>query len=433
MANRPHPIHTRRQVLAAGSLGLVGMGQASLSGGQAAERAASAAPARPGALTGDSPVLRPGKASAVGMSAAGLRRISDRLREETSGGGVGSASILVARQGKVVLHQGFGRLNPSPGAPATRPDTVYLLASISKPVSVCGLMLLVEEGRVALSDPVQRHLPEFQGRLKERVRVGHLLSHTSGLPDMVPENTRLRRAQAPLSRFVAAALRTPLLFEPGTRFSYQSMGTLLAAEIAERISGMRLRDLLGARIFQPLGMRRTVLGLEGLKIEETAIFQEDQDTEDSRRWGPNSPYWRAMGHPWGGLHGTTGDLAVLLQTFLNGGRYGQVRVFSPATAAAMTRDRNGAVGAPWGYGWALRDSPVWNYFGDLGTAGTFGHVGITGTVAWADPGRQLICVLLSTRSAAHQDGFLLKSISNMVQAAVIGRCRSDLAWPRAAV
>ena len=264
MANRPHPIHTRRQVLAAGSLGLVGMGQASLSSGQAAERAASAAPARPGALTGDSPVLRPGKASAVGMSAAGLRRISDRLREETSGGGVGSASILVARQGKVVLHQGFGRLNPSPGAPATRPDTIYLLASISKPVSVCGLMLLVEEGRVALSDPVQRHLPEFQGRIKERVRVGHLLSHTSGLPDMVPENTRLRRAQAPLSRFVAAALRTPLLFEPGTRFSYQSMGTLLAAEIAERISGMRLRDLLGARIFQPLDMRRTVLGLEGL-------------------------------------------------------------------------------------------------------------------------------------------------------------------------
>ena len=87
----------------------------------------------------------------------------------------------------------------------------------------------------------------------------------------------------------------------------------------------------------------------------------------------------------------------------------------------MTRDRNGAVGAPWGYGWALRDSPVWNYFGDLGTAGTFGHVGITGTVAWADPGRQLICVLLSNRSAAHQDGFLLKSISNMVQAAVIRR------------
>lgn len=353
------------------------------------------------------------------MSEARLRRIADRLREETSRGGVGSASILVARHASVVLHQGFGKLNRRPGAPATRPDTLYIVASISKPVSVCGLMLLVDEGRVALADRVQRYLPEFQGRLKERVLVSHLLSHTSGLPDMVPENTRLRRAHAPLSEFVAAALRTPLLFEPGTRFSYQSMGTLLAAEIAERVSGMRLRDLLRSRVFRPLGMQRTMLGLKGVKIKETAIFQENGDSEDSRRWGPNSPYWRTMGHPWGGLHATTGNLAALLQTFLNGGRYGEARIFSPATTAAMTRDQNGDLGAPWGYGWALRDSPVWNYFGDLGTAGTFGHVGITGTVAWADPGRQLICVLLSTRTAAHEDGFLLKSVSNMVHAAVV--------------
>lgn len=410
MATRRAPIHSRRQVLAGGALGLLGMGRAS----------PSSANSRPPSPSGGAPVLQPGQAAEAGMSAARLQEISARLKAETSRGGLGSASILVARHARVVLHQGFGRLNRGPGAPATRPDTLYIVASISKPVSVCGLMLLVDEGRVALTDRVQRHLPGFQGRLKERVLVGHLLSHTSGLPDMVPENTRLRRSHAPLSRFVAAALRTPLLFEPGTRFSYQSMGTLLAAEIAERVSGMRLRDLLRSRIFRPLGMGRTMLGLEGLKVEETAIFQEDRDTEDSRRWGPNSPYWRAMGHPWGGLHTTAGDLGALLQTFLNGGRYGEARIFSPATAAAMTRDRNGELGAPWGCGWALRDSPVWNYFGDLGTAGTFGHVGITGTVAWADPGRQLICVLLSTRTAAHQDGFLLKTVSNMVQAAVIG-------------
>ena len=418
MNTRRRPTRTRRQVLTAGALGLAGISQASLSGSGPAPESAPTTP-HPETRSGAAPVLRPGDAGGVGLSEARLRRIADRLREETSRGGVGSASILVARHGKVVLHRGFGKLNRLPGAPATRPDTLYIVASISKPVSVCGLMLLVDEGRVALTDRVQRYLPEFQGRLKERVLVGHLLSHTSGLPDMVPENTQLRRSHAPLSQFVAAALRTPLLFEPGTRFSYQSMGTLLAAEIAERVSGMRLRDLLRSRIFRPLGMRRTLLGLEGLRVEETAIFQEDRDTEDSRRWGPNSPYWRTMGHPWGGLHTTAGDLGALLQTFLNGGRYGEARIFSPATAAAMTRDRNGELRAPWGYGWALRDSPVWNYFGDLGTAGTFGHVGITGTVAWADPGRQLICVLLSTRTAAHEDGFLLKTVSNMVQAAVI--------------
>lgn len=421
MNTRRLPTHTRRQVLTAGALGLAGMSRSSLAGGRPDSEGASSGGPRAGVRSGAFPVLQPGTAAEAGMSAARLRKIADRLREETSAGGVGSASILVARHARVVLHQGFGRLNRGPEAPATQPDTLYIVASISKPVSVCGLMLLVDEGRVAPADRVQRYLPEFQGRLKERVLVSHLLSHTSGLPDMVPENTQLRRAHAPLSQFVAAALRTPLLFEPGTRFSYQSMGTLLAAEIAERVSGMRLRDLLQSRIFHPLGMRRTMLGLQGLKIEETAIFQENGDSEDSRRWGPNSPYWRAMGHPWGGLHSTAGDLAALLQTVLNGGRYGEARIFSPATVAAMTRDRNGSLGAPWGYGWALRDSPVWNYFGDLGTAGTFGHVGITGTVAWADPGRQLICVLLSTRTAAHEDGFLLKSVSNMVHAAVVGK------------
>ena len=124
-----------------------------------------------------------------------------------------------------------------------------------------------------------------------------------------------------------------------------------------------------------------------------------------------------VGHPWGGLHSTADDLAILLQTFLNGGEYGQFRLFSPETTAAMTRDHNGAIGAPWGLGWALRDSRAWNYFGNLASAGTFGHVGATGTVAWADPARQLIVVLLTTRS--HRREVLLNSISNMAQAAVV--------------
>ena len=414
-----HTPNTRRQLLTTGALGLLGMAVAGTPKGRAAS-GASAEPEQEQLASSGPHVLQPGEPSDVGMSPERLQRISDRLQTETSDGGITSASILVARHGKVVLHRGFGKLNQHPDAPTTKPDTVYLLASISKPVSVCGLMLLVERGQVVLSDPVQRYLPDFQGGLKEQVTVQHLLSHTSGLPDMLPENVVLRRAHAPLSEFVAGALRVPLRYAPGTSFGYQSMGTLLAAAITERLFGERLRDVLRREIFQPLNMNRTVLGLNGLRIEETAIFQErDHDTEDSRRWGPNSPYWRDMGHPWGGLHSTTGDLAILLQTFLNGGLYDRLRLFSVPTTVAMTRDHNGALDAPWGLGWALRDSLVWNYFGDLGTAGTFGHVGATGTVAWADPEKQLLCILLSTRAASHQQGFLLNSVSNMVQAAVI--------------
>lgn len=363
-------------------------------------------------------VLEPSNAAEAGMSSQRLARIVDRLHAETNGGGVRSASILVARHGKIVLHRGFGKLNQGAGAAETQPDTIYLLASISKPVSVCGLMLLVERGQVLLSDPVQRYLPEFKGPHKDRVQVWHLLSHVSGMPDMLPENVGLRRAHAPLSEFVAGALETPLLYEPATQFRYQSMGTLLAGEIAERVYGAPLRELLRREIFDPLGMKGSVLGLDGLKIDQTAIFQTNSDSDDTRSWGANSPYWRDMGHPWGGMHSTTGDLAILLQTFLNGGQYNGSRILSPTTTAAMTRDYNQALKAPWGLGWALRDSRVWNFFGDLGSAGTFGHVGSTGTVAWADPARQLICILLSTRSASYQGGFLLNSVSNMVQAAV---------------
>jgi CubicO group peptidase (beta-lactamase class C family) len=185
------------------------------------------------------------------------------------------------------------------------------------------------------------------------------------------------------------------------------------------VTGRRLRDFLRDELFKPLGMTRTTLGLGELEVEQTAIYQTGRETDDLRSWGPNTRYWRDMGHPWGGVHSTTGDLAILLQAFLDGGAYGSMRLLSPTTVAAMTRDHNAGRGAPWGLGWALRDSLVWNSFGDLGSARTFGHVGATGTVAWADPERQLLCALLTTRSAGDRDGFLLHRVSNMVQAAVV--------------
>ena len=116
----------------------------------------------------------------------------------------------------------------------TGPDTIYILASISKPIAVCGLMLLVELGDVVLSDRVQRYLPEFEGEHKDKVRVWHLLSHTSGLPDQLPENTELRRASCspePLRR--ESVEDASLSMSQGKGFGYQSMGTLLAGEIVE--------------------------------------------------------------------------------------------------------------------------------------------------------------------------------------------------------
>ena len=363
-------------------------------------------------------LLLSGSPASVGMSQPRLAAAASILESEVKRGSLGAAVILVARRGTIVLHQAFGRLSGNQGSAPVNKDSVFLLASITKPLTACALMLLVERGKVSLNDPVSRYLPEFTGGERSKVRVRDLLAHTSGLPDMLPENTELRRANVPLKDFVQHTLKTPLLYPPGTAFRYQSMGVLLAGEIVERVSGMRLRDFEKKEIFEPLGMNRSALGLGSYRIADTvqAWSSPDANANDTERFGPNSAYWRDMGHPWGGMHSTTGDLAVLLQTFLNGGVYDGKRVFSRATVTAMTADQNLHIKAPWGLGWALGRSIVWNFFGDLASPATFGHAGATGTVAWADPESQLLCIILTDRLL--DEGRLLRLVSNAVAASI---------------
>jgi CubicO group peptidase (beta-lactamase class C family) len=364
--------------------------------------------------------LRPDSPSAAGVSPAQLERASRLIQSEVESGRLGAAAILVARHGRVVLHRGFGRLSLAADAPAVQPDSVFLLASITKPVTACSLMLLVERGLVSLGDPVNRYLPEFEGGERGKVQVRDLLRHTSGLPDMLPENIELRRAHAPLSEFVRRVYTTPLLFAPQSEFRYQSMGILLAAEIVEKLSGMRLRDFEKQEIFGPLGMKDSSLGLGGRRISDLVNCAPAPGTDpaDGERFGPNSLYWRDIGCPWGGMHSTTPDLAILLQTFLDGGQYGGKRVFSPATVKTMTSDQNAEIKAPWGLGWALGRSHAWNAFGDLVSENAFGHAGATGTMAWADPATQLLCVILTNRPYSVDDGRFLRLVSNTVAASV---------------
>lgn len=354
----------------------------------------------------------------VGMSQEALEGAGQLLADAVEARQITAATLVVARRGALVFSRGCGHLAPEGASPAVAPDSVFLLASITKPVTACALMLLVERGLISLDDPVCLYLPEFQQGERQKVRVRHLLSHTSGLPDMLPENIELRRAHAPLSEFVRGALHTPLLYSPNTDFAYQSMGTLLAGEIVERISGKRLRDFEQEELFAPLGMERSALGLGRCQISQTVWCGTAlKESEEAQRFGPNSPYWRDMGHPWGGMHSTGLDLAILLQTLLNNGEYQGRRLFSPAGVWAMTTDQNWTLQAPWGLGWGLARSRVWNCMGELCSPATFGHTGATGTVAWADPQQQLLCVVLTNQMVA--DGSLLRRVSNRVTAAVI--------------
>lgn len=353
------------------------------------------------------------------MSPERLEAAAGILAREVNEGRVPAAAIIVARRERIVLHQAFGRMGRDAGSTPVSPDSVFLLASITKPVTACAVMLLADRGLVSLNDRASHYLPELKGDGREEIRVGDLLSHISGLPDMLPENTELRRAHAPLSEFVRRTFTTPLLYRPRTGFQYQSMGILLAAEIVERVTGMRLRDFEKKELFDPLGMKDSALGMGGRRITDTVwCCVPEGNPQDNERFGPNTQYWRDMGHPWGGMHSTTSDLAILLQTMLNKGVYAGKRIFSQASATAMVTNQNRDPNTPWGWGWALTHSLVWNYFGDLVSPAAFGHVGATGTVAWADPQTQLLCVILTNRSVSVDRGRLLRLVSNAVAAAV---------------
>jgi CubicO group peptidase (beta-lactamase class C family) len=366
-------------------------------------------------------VLKPGKPEQVGMSASRLDIVNQILTEETRTGRVTAASVLVARRSVIVLRGGWGTLSPDAGSPKTGPETVYILASITKPVTVTALMLLVERGQVSLADPVQKYLPEFQGPDREKVRVLDLLSHTSGLPDMLPDNVKLREANAPLAEFVKGAMTTPLLFEPRTKFSYSSLGTLLAATIVELVTKMPLSQFEQQELFGPLHMKHSSLGLGERALTDTARVQGDsfaKSGKDLDRYGANSRYLRQLGHPWGGMHSNVDDLGIFLQMFLNGGIYDGKRVLVRATVEAMIADQNKGLGHAFGLGWGLQTSWGGKAFGDLSSERTFGHSGASGTIAWADPERELLCVILTSRPWGQDKGSLVRRISNVVQGAI---------------
>lgn len=318
------------------------------------------------------------------------------IEQAVSKGEVSAASLHV-RQGRFTLSRGFGR--------ATSPEAVFLLASITKPMTVSAVMILADRGALGLSDAVRKFIPEFTGGDRELVTVRHLLTHTSGLPDMLPENTELRKRHAPLKDFVAGACKTPLLFKPGTEVRYQSMGILLAAEIVERVTRTPLRAFLRKELFGPLGMRRSSLGLGGRQIAETQLCQVSGNDD----WNWNSPYWRDLGAPWGGAHSTAPEVARFLELFLKPGG----RILKRETAAAMTTNQTPGLNQPWGLGWMVKPGT----FGKNCSGRTYGHYGSTGTVAWADPERQLTCVLLTTKPAAQSRDGLLGPVSDLASEA----------------
>jgi CubicO group peptidase (beta-lactamase class C family) len=314
------------------------------------------------------------------------------LAESVASGQVTAAALFV-RQGDAEHVRSFGE--------ATSTDSIFLLASISKPITIAAVMTLFDQRLFELEDPVRKFLPQFTGGGREAVTLRQLFTHCSGLPDQLPENAQLRRHHAQLPEFVAAAMRTPLLFAPGTKYSYSSMGILLASEVARVISGQPIAALVDQAVYQPLNMRHSAMGIGALELGALMHCQVEHAAPESgagdpsaKDWDWNSAYWRKLGAPWGGAHGSAPDLARFLTAFLNP----QGEMLKPETARLMIKNHNLTPLKPRGLGFDL----------GAGLHGpnnleVFGHSGSTGTLCWADPASQTVCVVLTTLPATAAD------------------------------
>lgn len=311
------------------------------------------------------------------------------LQSAVASGQVTSASIY-ARVGREIFKQSYGK--------AHTVDCSFLLGSISKPIAITALMKLFDQNKFKLEDKVNQYIPEFKGGYRDHVSIQHLLTHVSGLPDQLPSNAALRKSHASLNDFSQATLEVPIRFQPGTQYEYSSMGILLACEIGRRISGIEFREFVNQTVFKPLGMKHSAFGLGQLdkslvmpcQVEFGAV-ESGGGSSDSKDWDWNSDYWRSLGAPWGGCHASASDIALLLEEFVNP----TGKVLTPDTAQRMIVNQNAGGIETRGLGWDVGLTASCPRCSDK----TFGHTGSTGTIAWADPEQDRICVVLTSLPA----------------------------------
>ncbi len=342
-------------------------------------------------------------------------------------------AFQVSIQGRTTGEMQFGQQAPGPHGAPLRPDSIFLSASITKPIVAMAVMRLVERGDLTLSDHVVEYIPQFSDSSKRGITIRHLLTHTSGLPDMLPSNRELRMAQSPLSSFVEGTCQVPLDFPPGRGVQYQSMGFALLSAITEKVTGSTLTAFLSHEFFGPLGMQDTVLGAPdewfkpGGRAERLAIIDVPQEQIGGESWNWNSRYWLQLGAPWGGLLTTTSDLLRFGQMMLERGTDGPVRIFSTATiAAATTNQLHAYPDIPeadrrcrgWGFGWRMNWPAHSASFGDLLGPRAYGHWGATGTMFWIDPDRNASVAILSTLPLDQRCGPALTKLSNAIVAAI---------------
>ena len=346
--------------------------------------------------------LTMGTPEEVGMSPAILGGAVQLYRDAVEAGGLVGAVLLVAKDGKVVLHEALGWRHKGRNLPMEK-NTMFRMASNTKPPVATAISILVEEGKLSYEDPVRNHFPTWDNYRAGFIQIRHLLSHTSGLrinslflmPYMEPsaEHPDAPNLKLEAARFGGVGAEVI----PGTSYSYSNPGFNTLGALVEIASGQPLEEYLDDQIYTPLGMHdsyhhEVAEKLDGKLDRMGAVYYTRENGEWVPGWEagdpPQVPFIRASG----GMISTAMDYAVFCQMYLNGGVYGGERIISEETVETMTSpfflaggeaeaDRGVRVG--YGYGWRVEED------------GTFSHTGSDGTGAWVDPNHDLIVLVFT--------------------------------------
>ncbi|MBN8575866.1 MAG: beta-lactamase family protein [Cytophagales bacterium] len=385
-------------------------------------------------------ILTPGAPESGGFSSARLARLDSGMADWVKKKWINGSVALIARNGKIVFHKAYGYNDLDSKSPLDK-NGIFRIASQTKAITTVAAMILWEEGKFAIDDPVSKFIPSFanQGVLdkyepkdttfttvpaKRLITIRDLLTHTSGIgyPGIgTPEANAIYAkyqttggvgvAEQNLSEVMTQLGTLPLLFQPGERWMY-GLNTDLLGYLVEVWSGMTLEAFFTERIFNPLGMKDTYFNLPQEKSSRLVNFFQDDGTEIKKQnkvFGTLDLNFPLIKHSYfsggGGLSSTIYDYAIFLQMLLNEGEYNGTRLLARNTVRLMTMNQigelfvNPATDTKFGFGFALvtekgsRLTPS--------QEGTYSWGGVFSTTYWVDPKEKLIVLLYRQMWGAH--------------------------------
>ena len=374
-----------------------------------------------------SPAVAQSNSKAAGVDQVILQQIPLRMKSFIDQQTVAGAVTLVAHGSDIVEFDATGMADMEAGRPMQK-DTIFQIMSMTKPVTAIGIMMLAEQGKLALRDPVEQYLPEFHDlrvtttagpdakRLStpnHAITIRDLLTHTAGIQDYPGPPAIRDYAQTmsvPLDEVVRQLAKQPLLFQPGTQWSYSSPGIEILGRIIEVCSGEKYVDYVTEHVLKPLGMKDSFFFPPPDKINRVAMVYAQKDGKLVRApasilGGDPARYRQGAVFPapgWG-LYSTAEDLLHLYRMMLGDGVYEGHRYLSPFSVHIMTEPQTTGIqpvgwmrGSDYGLAWEVVTDPLGELAGH--TIGTYGHGGAFGTQGWIDPNNDLISILLIQRA-----------------------------------